>query len=72
VPDYLAFLRMRAEKERDQWIHRQWCQLLPFMYMKQLSYVSFQDYKDQITGRNLDRRDTDVIVNELKQLHGLE
>ena len=42
------------------------------MYMKQLSYVSFQDYKDQITGRNLDRRDTDVIVNELKQLHGLE
>lgn len=60
-----------VEKERDEWLHRQWCQLLPFMHMKYLSYLSFADYRDQITGRNIDRRDTDVIVNEIKELHGL-
>ena len=61
-----------AEKEQDRWLHRQWCSLLPFMHMQMLKYVSFKDYKDRITGKNLDLRDTDVIIEEIKRSHGLE
>ena len=72
VPDYLDYLKAEADREQDEYLHRQWCALLPFMHMKYLNYMSFQDYRDQVTGRNLDLRDTDTIVRELKQLHGLE
>lgn len=61
-----------AEKERIEQLHRQWCSLLPFMHMEFLKYVSFRDYMDNITGKNLDLRDTDVIVKEIKERHGLE
>ncbi|MCR5811171.1 MAG: hypothetical protein K6G34_07220 [Lachnospiraceae bacterium] len=72
MEDYLSFLLDAAELEQDETLHRQWCALLPFMHMEMLKYVSFKDYKDRVTGKDLDLRPADEIVEEIKKLHGLE
>ena len=42
------------------------------MHMKYIKFISFNDYKDRVTGKDLDLRDTDTIIAEIKELHGME
>lgn len=68
VTDFLLFLQKAKEKECEDHIRMQWVQFLP--YMDKSSYVSFEEYYDRCTGRNIDTRSVEEIVSELEAVHG--
>lgn len=72
VLEYLNFVTGMIEKDRDDYYYKQWCAILPLMHMKYIKFISFNDYKDRVTGKDLDLRDTDTIIAEIKELHGME
>lgn len=55
------------EKEREERIFQQWTAQLPIMAYSG-KYVSFADYKDRVTGANIDRRPTAEILAELEEV----
>lgn len=55
------------EKEREDRIFLQWTAQLPLMAYSG-KYVSFADYKDRVTGANIDRRSTAEILAELDEV----
>jgi hypothetical protein len=55
------------EKERDDRIFQQWVAQLPVMAYSGKP-ISFADYKDRVTGANIDRRSTAEILAELDDL----
>lgn len=55
------------EKEREERIFQQWTAQLPLMAYSG-KYVSFADYKDRVTGANIDRRSTAEIMAELDEV----
>ena len=52
------------EQERDDRIFQQWVAQLPVMAYTGVN-VSFADYKDKVTGANIDRRSTAEILAEV-------
>lgn len=50
----LALILKAIEKDRDDRIFQQWVTQLP--WMGQDNFISFADYKDRVTGANIDRR----------------
>jgi hypothetical protein len=52
------------EQNREERIFQQWVAQLPLMAYSG-KYVSFADYKDRVTGANIDRRSTAEILAEL-------
>lgn len=54
------------EKSRDERIFQQWVALYPWMDKE--SYVSFADYRDQVTGANIDRRSVAEIMHDLDEV----
>lgn len=70
ITDFCRFLKIAKEKEEDERLRSQWVAMLPFMSMQQLKFMSFEDYKDQCTGKNIDIRPADDIIKELENLHG--
>jgi len=57
--------------EEDR-IRNQWNALLPFMAIKWLKWMPFEEYADGCTGRNIDTRPKDEIIDEILKLHGME
>ena len=55
------------EQEREERIFQQWTAQLPMMAYSG-TYVSFADYKDRVTGANIDRRPTAEILAELDEV----
>ena len=55
------------EQEREERIFQQWTAQLPTMAYSG-TYVSFADYKDRVTGANIDRRPTAEILAELDEV----
>ena len=70
VYDFLLFLQKAREKEKEEQIRAQWTALLP--NMDKNNYISFSDYYDRCTGRNIDTRSAAEIIQEIKNLHGIE
>lgn len=68
--DFTEFIRIGKEKEQEEALHRQWVSLLPGMSAKEFKYMSFKEYCDMCTGRNIDTRPSDDIIAELEALHG--
>ena len=54
------------EQERDDRIFQQWVVQLPLMGKE--NFVSFADYKDKLTGANIDRRSVAEIMAELDEV----
>lgn len=52
------------EQEREDRIFQQWTAQLPIMAYTGVN-VSFADYKNRVTGANIDRRSTAEILAEL-------
>lgn len=61
-----ALILKAMEQERDDRIFQQWVVQLPLM--GQDNFVSFADYKDRVTGANIDRRSTAEILAELDEV----
>lgn len=55
------------EKDREERIFQQWVAQLPAMAISG-KHVSFADYKNKVTGANIDRRSTAEILAELDEL----
>lgn len=55
------------EKGQEERIFQQWVAQLPVMAYTGQS-VSFADYKDRVTGANIDRRPTAELVKELDEV----
>lgn len=63
----LELVAKAMEKDRDDRIFQQWVVQLPVMAYSGKS-VSFADYKDRVTGANIDRRPTAEIEQELDEV----
>lgn len=61
-----ALILKAQEQERDDRIFQQWVVQLPLMSPD--NFVSLADYKDKVTGANIDRRPTAEILAELDEL----
>lgn len=66
--EFCRFIAYAKEKEREDRYYMQWCAMIPQFR----EYISFDDFLDRITGRNIDMRPAEDIIAEIKQLHGLE
>ena len=63
----LELIAKAMEKERDDRIFQQWVVQLPVMAYSGKS-VSFADYRDRVTGANIDRRSTAELMKELDEV----
>lgn len=54
------------EKDRDDRIFQQWVAQLPWMGKE--NFISFTDYRDRVTGVNIDRRSTAEILADLDEV----
>lgn len=62
--DGLELITKVREKERDERIFQQWVAQLPIMAMSG-KYQGFEEYRDRVTGANIDFRPADEILAEL-------
>lgn len=58
------------ERDRDDWLRREWVSILPWMQTGQLKLIQLDEYLDSRTGRNIDTRSNAEIIAELEKLHG--
>ena len=72
IGEFCDLVVCAAENIQKERIRQQWIAALPFMYLKQLKYMSFQDYYDACTGANIDWRPAEVIIQEILDAHGME
>lgn len=63
------FIEFTLEKKQEGYYKQQYNNLLPFMYLKMLKYVSFNDFYEKSTGKNLDLRPAEVIIEEIMAKH---
>lgn len=62
----LELIEKARDKTRDERIFQQWVVHLPLM--DQEHFVSFADYKDRVTGANIDRRSVAELMAELNEV----
>ena len=60
----LQLILKAREKERDERIFQQWVAQLPVMALGD-SVIGFGEYRDRVTGANVDLRPTSEILAEL-------
>ena len=60
----LALIDKAIEKDRDERLFQQWTAQLPIMALTG-EVEGFADYKNRVTGANIDRRRTSDILREL-------
>ena len=60
----LALIDKAIEKDRDERLFQQWTAQLPIMALAG-EVEGFADYKNRVTGANIDRRSTVDILREL-------
>ena len=46
LDEFCELVLYARKKNQEEEIRQQWVSILPFMYMKRLKYMSFQDYFD--------------------------
>ena len=63
----LRLILKAQEKERDERIFRQWVAQLPIMAVAD-NVVRFDDYRDRVTGANIDFRPAADILEELDEV----
>lgn len=61
-----ALITKALEQERDDRIFQQWVVQLPLMGRD--NFVGFADYRDNLTGANIDRRSVAEIMAELDEV----
>ena len=59
----LSLILKAIEKDREERIFQQWVAQLP--WMDRDNFISFADYKDRVTGANIDRRSVAEIEADL-------
>lgn len=62
----ISLILKAMEKDRDDRLFQQWVAQLPWMDKE--SFLSFADYRDRVTGANIDLRSTAEILAELDEV----
>lgn len=62
----LPLIIKAMEENRDERIFQQWVAQLP--YMGKENYISFEDYKNKLTGADIDRRSVADIEADLAEV----
>ena len=65
--DFVVFWKRATEQERDERIFQQWLVQLPNMDNEH--YTSFEEYRDKMTGANIDTRSRAEIIKEIEDMH---
>lgn len=65
VKEFSDFYKVALEKERQENFHLQWCAMLP-QFDK---YMTFTEFYDKMTGRNVDTRSTEEILADIEETH---
>lgn len=52
-PDAVNFIVLAKNKELEERLFMQWVVQLPWMSTKDDTYISFEDYRDRITGADI-------------------
>lgn len=63
----LALINKAVEKDRDERLFQQWTAQLPLMALTG-EVEGFADYKNRVTGANIDRRSTAEINREMDEV----
>lgn len=72
VEEFAEFCEIAVEKDKEDRIREEWVAQLPFMSLQMLQYQSFNDYKDNRLGKNIDTRPAEEIIKEIEELHRKE
>ena len=62
----LGLIIKALEQERDERIFQQWVVQLP--HMGKENFISLSEYKEKLTGANIDRRSVAEIMAELDEV----
>jgi hypothetical protein len=62
----MSLILKAIEKDRDDRIFQQWVAQLPWMDKE--TFVSFADYRDRVTGANIDRRSVAEIEADMARV----
>lgn len=69
-PDtFIEMIDIALEEEQKEKAHRQWSAMLPFMSLGMLDFVSFNEYFEKLSGKNVDLRPASEIIAEIEELH---
>ena len=60
-----SLIRKAQDEERDSRLFQQWVVQLPWMDKEH--FMSFADYKNRVTGANIDRRSVAAIMADLDE-----
>lgn len=63
-PDAVKFIVLAKNKELEERLFMQWVVQLPLMSEENDSYISFGDYKDNLTGKNICTKSRAEIMTE--------
>ena len=67
--EFVPFVELAFEKDTEDKLHRQWCAMLPYMSLNMLKYMSFDEYQNKLTGKDIDTRPASVIIAEIRKAH---
>ena len=66
--DFLELVKLAMEEEQKEKHRQEWLHLLPLMITSG-KYMSFDEYFDKVSGRNIDMRSTEEIIAEIDAAH---
>ena len=61
------YTTIRSETRKRE-AREQWLSMLPMMASKVLKFMSFEEYYDQVSGRNIDLRPDEEILAEVEAI----
>ena len=67
--EFEEFVGIAIEKDKEDRFRQEWIVQLPYMSLQMLQYKSFEDYRDDRLGKNIDTRPAEVIIREIEELH---
>ena len=62
----VEFLRQSLKAQRDERLYSWWCAIVP--HMTSDTFISFSDFKDMMTGVNIDERPAEEIFAEVAEI----
>lgn len=69
IESALRMIDKAREKEKENRIFLQWAVQLP--HMTKEKFISFENYLDKVTGRNIDRRSVAECMQEIEEIKKL-
>lgn len=63
--EFIEFCNYARKKDQEDRLYQQWCAMLPQF----AEYKSFEWFKDQMTGANIDMRSVDEIIADIEETH---